>query len=268
MDLLRLIYAVDLLKILATAIAFAFAAWSDLRNREVTNRLWLIYFPIGALLGVIGTLCEGKWMMHLTSAGFTSIIAVLFFHLGFFGGADAKAFIGLSLTLPYRPSRFPEVIGFDFTMPFYPFPLSVLINSVVISVVIVIPYLLLKNLTWKLRNSERRLFQGLERENLWKKMFAVMIGYRVAAGELGRRFAYPIEEMKVEGGKRTRRFRFPLSVEEGERRRELFPQAEEEIWVSPGLPLMASILMGFLVALFYGDLVFAFSRSVSSLTAG
>lgn len=264
MDFLRLVDTVDLLKILATAIAFAFATWSDLKSREVTNRLWLVYFPLGALLGTIGTYLEGAWVIHLASAVFTSVTAILLFYLGFFGGADAKALMGLSLTLPYRPSRFSGRIGFDFWMPTYPFPISVLINSVVISVVIVIPYMLLKNLAWKLRNSEKKLFEGLEQENLLKKILAVMIGYKVGAGELERLFVYPLEEVKVEGEKRMRRLSFLISVDEGERRRGLLPKIEEEVWVSPGLPLMASILIGFLVALFYGDLVFALTSSILS----
>lgn len=252
---------IDLLKITLTLAVFAFGAWSDIKKREITDYLWIFYFPLGVVLGLLSIYAaEMTWQNYLLSAGITTLFAILLFYVGFYGGADAKALIGLSLTIPHFPST-----GLGYIMALYPFPISVLLNSALLSAVIAVPYMLLRNLRWKVRKGP--LFEGLEHESVWKKALAMMTGYKISAKEIDKVFALPIEETETKGDKVRKRLKFYVRVapEEEEEERKKLVKKVGHIWVSPELPLMLSILMGFLVALLYGDLIYALSSGVASL---
>jgi len=267
MPVLCLADAVNLLRIAVTTVTLLIGAWSDLKRREVSNSLWIVYFPLGATLGLLGAYLEEGWVAYLASVGLSTALSVALFYAGFFGGADAKAIIGVSLTLPYHPSLPPGRATARPIMPGYPFPITVLLNSTLLTVVLVVPLTLSRNILWKLRGPGGALFEGLERESVWKKALALLIGYKVKAKELDRLFVYPIEEIRVGRGGVERRLRLSIRIEEGERLKGLIPRTDQAVWVSPGLPLMASIFLGFLVALLHGDLAFSLSRRMADYIA-
>ena len=96
----------DLFRLVAIPV-FAWAAWSDIKTRRVTNLVWP---PLLALAGVL-LLWEG-WNSYATpewtgfalgvglSIGLLVPIAYLLWHFGLFGGADAKAIMALSVLFP------------------------------------------------------------------------------------------------------------------------------------------------------------------------
>lgn len=102
----------DLLRLLAVPV-FAWAAYRDLRTRRVPNRTWL---PLAAI-GVIALVWDGLLLLDGTgfarqlfviqtalSLGFVAPLGYLFWRIGGFGGADAKAIITLAILFPVYPA--------------------------------------------------------------------------------------------------------------------------------------------------------------------
>jgi preflagellin peptidase FlaK len=134
----------DLLRLVAIPV-LAWAALSDVRTRRVPNRLW----PPLAALGVV--LLVWDLLAHLPPSTFddrlflvqvgVSVVFVvpfswLFWRIGGFGGADAKALIVLALLLPTYPVYFLPSTALPLVeAPLGVFSFTVLTNTVVVAVV-------------------------------------------------------------------------------------------------------------------------------------
>jgi preflagellin peptidase FlaK len=133
----------DILRLVAIPV-LGWAALSDIRTRRVPNRLW----PPLAALGVVLLLWD--LLAHLPPAGFEdrlflvqtgiSLLFVvpfsyLFWRLGGFGGADAKALIVLAIVLPTYPVYFLRTTALPLVeAPLGVFSFTVLTNTVVVAV--------------------------------------------------------------------------------------------------------------------------------------
>ncbi len=104
----------DLIRLVAVP-AFGYAAWTDLRTRRVTNRLWPPLVVLGlVLLGVEGwgrvppaTVGDRLFLIRAAaSVGILVPLSYLLWRVGGFGGADAKAFITVGVLLPTYPAYF------------------------------------------------------------------------------------------------------------------------------------------------------------------
>ena len=117
-------------RVVLSLFFLSLCSWYDYKTREVTNKMWLVYGPAGIALLLLQfftdrTLSENPVQL-VASIGITTGIALALFYTGFFGGADSKALICLSLALPVYPAF---VHGYIMVLvPF--FPLAVLVNSV------------------------------------------------------------------------------------------------------------------------------------------
>ncbi|ELZ28814.1 Peptidase A24B, FlaK domain protein [Halosimplex carlsbadense 2-9-1] len=106
----------DLLRLVAVPV-FAWAAYRDIRTRRVPNATWL---PL-ALLGIAllawdisrvsagdlpgGLVARERFYLRVAlSLGMVGSIGYLFYYLGGFGGADAKALIVLAVLFPTFPT--------------------------------------------------------------------------------------------------------------------------------------------------------------------
>ncbi|PSP89454.1 peptidase A24 [Halobacteriales archaeon QS_4_69_34] len=103
---------VDLLRLLAVPV-FAWAAWRDLRTRRVPNHAWVPLAALGVLLLAIeawsawqGFAVERRLFLVRValSLGVVAPLSYLFWRLGGFGGADAKALFVLALLVPTTPT--------------------------------------------------------------------------------------------------------------------------------------------------------------------
>jgi preflagellin peptidase FlaK len=133
----------DLLRLVAIPV-LGWAALSDVRTRRVPNRLWLPLVALGVVLLVWDLLA------HLPPAGFedrrvllrigVSLLFVvpfsyLFWRMGGFGGADAKALIALAVLLPTYPIYFLPTTALPLVAaPLGVFSFTVLTNTVVVAV--------------------------------------------------------------------------------------------------------------------------------------
>lgn len=173
------------------------------------------------------------------------LVTVLFARGGFeagllFGGADAKALMIAGMLVPvfavpllYAPT---EVVRVNAILPF---PLSVLMNAALFSVVIPLAVVL--------RNASRRELKG------WRSF----TGYTIPVQELPRRFVWvrnPMsrdaraEEEEIETSEQDRQRRVRIS-------RELSERGVERVWVTPQIPYLVLLAIGVVAALLAGNLV-------------
>ncbi|RLG97198.1 hypothetical protein DRO29_03450 [Candidatus Bathyarchaeota archaeon] len=234
----------------------AISSWYDLKEREVSNRVWMVFAPLGLALSLLHfhlTKDQNFLLPMVMSVLIVGGFSVALFYLGLFGGADAKALICLSLTLPVQPSFVRPLL--KMVSPFFAF--SVLVNAVVFSSASILG-IALYNL-YRGFGAGENLFEGLESEPLLNKILAFFTGIKVDANKLGKSPHYiPLETVSTgEDGSRTRRLRifFRLGEEPGEESLNEFKGFKGKVWVTPSLPFIVFITAGFVAALLLGDIL-------------
>jgi len=243
-----------------------YASWSDWKRREVSNKVWAVLAPLALLFtSVQYVMFRGDLLVYTLSVAVTSGLAIVLFYAGAFGGADAKALMCLSLALPRYPTHFFSVFAtFTVTLPVSPlFPITVFSNSVLLAASTVV-YALLRNLVWKLKTGSK-LFEGFEKEFFGRKLLALLTGYKVDVTKLERyEHVYPLEDIDVIEGNQTDRKL--LVMPKDENREQIVRRISEavrtgkiqkEVWATPGLPMLIFITAGLIIALVFGDLVWA-----------
>ncbi|HUK28403.1 MAG TPA: A24 family peptidase C-terminal domain-containing protein [Candidatus Acidoferrales bacterium] len=237
----------------------AFAAWCDLKTREVPDKVWLVYGPIGAALTIYRVWIDPSLLiLSGASIGLSILIAFGLVLFGLTGGADGKAIICLGLTIPLPPDILNPILGY-----FHPFfPIVVVITGYLASISVAF-WMLAKNLTlWaRLKSS---MFEGLGEEPTWKKVMAFITGYPTQLSKLRSTFyLYPMEKVVNDenGAHRT----FEMYSDPDVEQNEVVCEFEESlkkvgspnrIWVTPGLPLLVFIFIALLIALTVGDPLF------------
>ncbi|HIH70324.1 prepilin peptidase [Methermicoccus shengliensis] len=85
--------------LILTLAVFSYAAYTDLKTRTVSNRVWAVYMGLGVPLLALSGVDVGLLLMSLL------IIAPAVFasyHFGGMGGADVKGMLALSVMLHHR----------------------------------------------------------------------------------------------------------------------------------------------------------------------
>jgi preflagellin peptidase FlaK len=244
-----------------------YASWSDYKTREVSNKVWIILGPLTlALTGFQFLVYSAQPLQLLTtyvlSFAITSGLAIAVFYAGGFGGADAKAFMCIALTLPVYPDYLlPQPPGFVSPL----FPITIFTNSVLLGALSVF-YALFRNLLWAVKN-RGGIFEGLKTESFGHKILALISGYKVKMAKLEKGHMFPLEdvELKDDGEKKRKLLAFPKYEEREDiiaRIRENVTDEKREVWVTPGLPLLIFITAGLIIALAYGDIVWVLLGSL------
>ncbi len=159
------------------------------------------------------------------------------------GGADAKALIALAIMFPLYPliDTLPIIhLPYDAAQFVLPFPLLILFNAAVITIVVPV-FLLVYNLT-----------RGQVR------FPAMLFGYKLPVAEAKNKFVWPMER-----------------IENGELKFSVFPKGSEftaaefdqlaaaglqEVWVTPKIPFLIPIAASLLFSVIVGNLLFLFIR--------
>ena len=178
-----------MLSVSITLISLTVAAIFDLRTREVPDKVWLVYGPVGLILTIYRLWVEPTLLLFTAASVSLSILVA--FGLVFFGlsgGADAKALICLGITLPLPPGIVNPILGFAY--PF--FPIVVLVTGYVVSLSVAV-WMLGRNLVVLARHGSG-MFEGLEREPTWKKVLAFITGFPTAV------FALAIDFLPLPNG--------------------------------------------------------------------
>jgi preflagellin peptidase FlaK len=121
----------DLLRLLAIPF-FGYVAWRDVETRRVPNRTWyplaalavvmLVWEAVSTFTGTTPAYEQRFFVIRVAvSVGFVAPLAYLFWRIGGFGGADAKAFMVIAVLFPTYPAY---VLG-DLGIPIASLPLVV-----------------------------------------------------------------------------------------------------------------------------------------------
>ncbi|MBM3898369.1 MAG: hypothetical protein FJ358_07610 [Thaumarchaeota archaeon] len=229
-------------RIVIALVMLGIASYLDVKSREVPDRFWIPFFAIGAILTSYDFYLStsGYDILQLAVAiGLTSGLswAVYFLHL--YGGADAKALTTLSILFPIYSSA-ATFHGFG--------ALTAFTNAILLSALLPIFFLLLN--AFKIAKGEK-IFQDFDDGKASKIKAAILGTRRKHAG----RFDYSLE--KTVDGKR----RFNISLGKID---EDFATGSD-IWVSPGIPLLVFVLLGFIATILFGDLLFTMLSSIFSM---
>jgi len=97
------------------------------------------------------------------------------------------------------------------------------------------------------------IFKGLEHEPFWKKALVFVSGIKVNPEKLRDNSHYiPLESLVIsEGGEVTRHLKVSPQLEE--KNSMDLESLDGEIWVTPGLPFLIFVTIGFITAFFFGD---------------
>jgi prepilin signal peptidase PulO-like enzyme (type II secretory pathway) len=249
-------FILDVIGLAASFTFLIYSSWRDIVSREVSDRVWMIFYPVGvALLGARLVAQIGSWQQTLLSVAITIAISLLLPYLGLWGGADGKGFICLALMNPVTPS-----FGVGLLHTVDPlFPVVVFSNAYVASLCTVL-YPVQRNLRTLQRHT---LFEGLEHESLLHKATAFFTGYRVRIDELDSKpYLFLLESIHLEESRieRSFKFTFRIDLDYSEQLAKvkkagslgLLPRG---IWASPGLPFLVFVALGLGISLLLGDLV-------------
>ncbi len=255
--------AFDVARVTLTLLFLFYASWSDWKQREVSNKVWIVFAPLAFLLTIAQFVlfAQDLLVIYLVSFALTSVMAVALFYVGAFGGADAKALMCIALALP-SPVRL--VSSASLFLPVFPF--TVFSNAVLLAALSAV-YAFFRNLVWALR-TKARLFAGFENESVLRKITVLITGYKVEPANLEKTpHSYPLEDITVkEDGSTERRL---LAFPKDETRETIVARivsANKEgkiqggVWATPGLPLLIFITAGLIIALLVGDLVWIILR--------
>jgi len=254
------------IRILLCLVFLIYASWSDFKTREVSNWVWAILAPLALILTSLQffMFAPGLLQSYILSFAATSALSITLFYAGAFGGADAKAFICLSLALPFYPTDIIQPYS-NVVSPISQtlFTITVFSNAVLLAALSV-AYILTRNYLWR-HKTGKNLFEGIEKESKWRKTLVLLCGYKVNIAELEKKeHLYPLEDFNEDERKL-------LVVPKDESREEIIrrlQKAEREgrlqngVWATPGLPMLIFVTIGLIVALFYGDIVWVIVRSV------
>ncbi len=211
-------------------IMLVYASYSDWKTREVDDKLWILFSLAGIAFSIIELYYNPQLLfLVITSISLSSLISFVLYYFGFFGGADMKALIVISLLVPvYYPPNFLHPLTF----------LTSLTNGIFLTICLPIFFFIL-NITRLILG--RDIFSGFEGERLWKKILVCFLGYRTSKAEKSH-FSMSLEKM-VDGRKRLQ-----ISLLKDED----FISGED-IWVTPGIPLLIFISLGFISTILFGD---------------
>ncbi|HID18636.1 TPA: A24 family peptidase [Candidatus Bathyarchaeota archaeon] len=240
--------ALEAASLFLTLVFLIYASWRDWREREVSDRVWLLYAPVGGLLTALRAGFYGKpdptfWLIGLT---LTSLTALALYFAGFWGGADSKALLCLALTLPEMPGFCQPFLGLY--LLFIPF--TALFNTFILTLTVTV-YAALRNLWYKAEG--KSLFQGFGEEPIRRKALAVFAGYKVKPERLLGNPSLSLAEAFTPEGGRKLSFRFKVGGEPISKK--ALAELPEEVWVTPQLPILVFLTAGLVVALLFGDLV-------------
>lgn len=254
-----MLWFIDFASTACSLFFFGLGSALDLRTREVPNKVWLIYGPVGLTLTVARLLMEPSTVVAtLISIAFTVAVSFALYYFGLWGGADTKALICLGLTLPIAPRILQSLMGY-----ILPFPITVLIVGYFCSGSVIV-WLGLKNLL-AYSHERSEIFAGLKDEPWWKKVLASVTGYRDSLSNLSKKVhLYPMEEVVEDAHGPIRKFHLGFDTEAD--RDQIVSKfieslkkagSPDRVWVNPGIPLLFFMLIGLIITLLVGDPIFS-----------
>lgn len=246
-----LYFEMDVYRLIFALLILAYACYSDIRRRSVSNIVWMVMAGVGIAFAGYCALVQGiSFLIPLIlSAAITVAVSYIFFRLGFFGAADAKALICIAVLFPAQPGftifsyNFPL---FEASVPLaFPFALVVLLNAAVLALAVPIS-LFFRNLC------------SLGLKELARNTAMCFVAYRVSIDGLRSvRFVRLTHTYEERDGHLTRRYALggiPLNSDTVQKLQAYHREEKvaAEVWVTPELPFILFIALGFLACCLLG----------------
>jgi preflagellin peptidase FlaK len=124
----------------AVLLAHFVASIQDVRTREISDWIWVLGGAVSVPIGIYVSVVSGELLNYVVSSTVGVVLALAIYFMRLMGGADSKSLILTSLSIPTVDLGTPALTIINIT------PLSVLVNSLIISLIAYIPYNLMVNL--------------------------------------------------------------------------------------------------------------------------
>lgn len=250
---------------LLTIAVLTYSSYCDYKTREVSNKVWILFAPVAFILTFLEIFQyeSSQLSFYGICVGLTTVIAVALFYSGAFGGADAKALMCLALALPFYPSGLVRFIPFEMSpISQILFPVTIFSNAVLLAAVTSLA-MLAYNISWHI-GRRKNLFEGdLKLEPIGKRILVMITGYQVSISNLKEKWhVYPLEDIEENTDKGFKRKLVILPKDEG--RKEIVERLDtaikqgaiqNQVWATPGLPMLIFVTVGLVIALFFGDII-------------
>lgn len=217
------------------------ASYMDLRTREISDIIWILMLLIGLPVTIYQLIAEFHYLtalLYVISLSIALVFSLTLGYFGFFGGADAKAFIALGLI------ELPRLTASSYVIP----SLSIIVNSYVLSMLTIL-LLAIRNVL--LYAKDRDIFREYE-GNALLKITILITSCRIRVGDL---LNNPF-------------FYFPSEIRSSKKRRLILScrvkgdsyfigkySPNDYIWAAPTIPLIVFIAFGFITYRLYGNIV-------------
>jgi len=254
----------DAMRTSLTLIFLLYASFRDYKTREVSNSVWIFFAPIALTLTFLEIYLYqfSQLLLYGICFGLTAAFAIILFYSGGFGGADAKALMCLALALPFHPENsFKPISGEISPISQAFFPITVFSNSVLLAAMTAV-YMFLRNIIWH-KKTGRKLFEEHKNESFGRKILVLITGYKVSVDRLKEKWhSYPLEDVK--GNVETEFQRKLVVIPKDEERTAIVERLanaveagkiQNNVWATPGLPMLIFITVGLIIALLFGDIV-------------
>ena len=224
----------DVIRLIIGFAVLSYASYTDIKTRRASNINWLIMGGIGGILLVVQYFTVGfeNYFYLLFIPVMIGLVYAFFQMRLIFGGADAKALMAIAILTPLEPSinQFPLWSG-----SFMPFSWSIFSNSIIIFLFIPISLLII--------NIAKRDIQ----------FPFVFLGYKMDIKTARNKFVWPLERL-VEG---KRKFVYMPNSFEVDEEYDLFEKnGISNVWVTPKIPFMIPLFIGFIAGFIIGDILF------------
>lgn len=222
----------DAIRLITGTILLAYASYTDIKTRRAANILWVIMASIGVILLLIQYIDGGfPNIWYLAFIPIMIALMYLFFQMRLlFGGADAKALMALAILVPIQPF----IGSFPLWRSFLPGSWTIFANATILFLFIPLSLLL----------------YNLGKRNL--RFPHCLLGYVISIEKAKQSFVWPME--KIKEGKRKLMY-MPKNFDIDEELAEFEKLGMTDIWVTPKIPFMIPLLVGFLVSFVLGDLL-------------
>lgn len=224
------------LRLLASVVIAGYAAYSDVRTREVNDLVWvaLCLVSLPFLIPEVMGMERGLLIVYLLSlyVAFVAGLIVAAFKLA--GWADFLALLAFSLVTP------PKWGAPLSTLP----SLSILVNALLLSCAYPL-YILSSNISVKLQGN--RIFDEIEADRLTKAV-ALFACRRVRVEEYSRKKNFYTVVERSEGGRKC------LELRLGAVEVDYQPEGPY-VWVTPHIPFVAFLTLGYLLHIIHGCLL-------------
>ena len=227
--------SLDITRLIVGIAILSYASYTDVKTRRASNMLWLIMGSLGAILLIIQyfTIGFGDNIYYLAFIPIMIALMYVLFQLRLiFGGADAKALMAIAIFVPLEPviSQFPIWNG-----SFMPSSWFIFSNSIIIFLFIPLSLIIF----------------NIAKRNV--KFPYCFLGYKMNIKKARDRFVWPLE--KIANGKRKFVY-MPKDFNVDRELNEFEKNKINEIWVTPKIPFMIPLLVGFICAFFLGDILY------------